>query len=49
MKSPRQDSAFAFFSLCIAAAVVGLVTALGVHLFSQGFGLINRLTMGTFG
>jgi CIC family chloride channel protein len=49
MKSPRQDSAFAFFGLCIAAAVVGLVTALGVHLFTQGFGLINRLTMGTFG
>jgi CIC family chloride channel protein len=49
MKSPHQDSALGFFSLCIASAVVGLITAVGVHLFTQGFGLINRLTMGTFG
>jgi CIC family chloride channel protein len=49
MKPPVKDSAFPFFGLCIAAAVVGLVTAAGVHLFNQGFGFINQMTMGTFG
>ncbi len=39
----------AYLSLCFAAAVVGLVTSVGVWLFIQGFGLINRLTLGTFG
>ncbi len=49
MKTPVKDSAFPFFSLCVAAAVVGLVTAAGVHLFNLGFGFINQMTMGTFG
>ena len=39
----------AYLGLCFAAAVVGLVTSVGVWLFMQGFGLINRLTLGTFG
>jgi CIC family chloride channel protein len=39
----------AYLGLCVAAALVGLVTSVGVWLFVQGFGLINRLTLGTFG
>ena len=39
----------AYLGLCFAAAAVGLVTSVGVWLFVQGFGLINRLTLGTFG
>jgi hypothetical protein len=39
----------AYLGLCIAAALVGLITSVGVWLFMQGFGLINKLTLGTFG
>jgi CIC family chloride channel protein len=36
-------------TLWVAAAVLGAVTSLGVWLFLQGFALIDRLTLGTFG
>ena len=51
MNSSATDpiSGRAYLGLCFAAAVVGLVTSVGVWLFVQGFGLINRLTLGTFG
>ena len=51
MRSSARDpiSGRAYLGLCFAAAVVGLVTSAGVWLFMKGFGLINRLTLGTFG
>ena len=51
MRSSATDpiSGRAYLGLCLAAAVVGLVTSVGVWLFMQGFGLINSLTLGTFG
>ena len=36
-------------SLWIVAAILGLVTSVAVWLFMKGFGLVNDLTMGTFG
>jgi CIC family chloride channel protein len=39
----------AYLGLCVAAAVVGLITSIGVWLFLQGFGLINRLMLGGLG
>ena len=49
MRSPATDpiSGRAYLGLCLAAALVGLITSVGVWLFMQGFGLINRLTLGT--
>ena len=35
--------------LWLAAAAIGALTSIGVWLFLQGFALINRLTLGTFG
>ena len=51
MRSPADDpiSGRAYLGLCLAAALVGLVTSAGVWLFTKGFGLINSLTFGTFG
>jgi CIC family chloride channel protein len=51
MRSSASDpiSGRAYLGLCIAAAVVGLVTSAGVWLFTKGFGLINSLTLGRFG
>src|SRR5690242_348586 len=36
-------------TLWLAAALTGIVTSLGVWVFLQGFALIDRLTLGTFG
>ena len=36
-------------TLWLAAAAIGALTSIGVWLFLQGFTLINRLTLGTFG
>ena len=51
MRSTTNDpiSGRAFLGLCLAAALVGLVTSVGVWLFTKGFGLINSLTLGKFG
>ena len=50
VRSPTNDpiSGRAYLGLCLAAAVVGLVTSVGVWLFMKGFGLINSLTLGRF-
>ena len=51
MRSSTNDpiSGRAYLGLCLAAALVGLVTSVGVWLFMKGFGLINSLTLGRFG
>jgi len=50
MRSATNDpiSGRAYLGLCLAAALVGLVTSVGVWLFTKGFGLINSLTLGRF-
>ena len=40
---------FAYCTLWLAAAAIGALTSIGVWLFLQGFALINRLTLGTYG
>jgi chloride channel protein, CIC family len=49
LKSTSEVPWSAHCMLWAVAAGVGAVTSIGVWLFLQGFALINRLTLGTFG